>query len=115
MNTQDLRVRIGLRLKLAREHAGLTQGQAAKILGMHRPSISEIEAGRRKVSAEELNLFAQTYGVEIQWLTLQEGDTLDQVSDKLKLAARKLSQLDESELDDLLNLLSALRNKPRDQ
>ena len=38
---------IASRLRSAREMAGLSQGQVAKMLGMHRPTISEIEAGRR--------------------------------------------------------------------
>ena len=45
---------IASRLKIAREMAGLSQNQVAKMLGMKRPAISEIEAGRRKVSADEI-------------------------------------------------------------
>ena len=45
----ELREEIGGRLRMARETAGLSQGQVAKRLKMHRPTISEIEAGRRRV------------------------------------------------------------------
>ena len=48
------RLEIAGRLRLARETAGLSQGQAAKRLGLHRPTVSEIEAGRRRVTAEEV-------------------------------------------------------------
>ena len=53
MNDVDAarRALIAERLKAARQLAGLSQGHVAKILGMHRPSISEIEAGNRRVSA----------------------------------------------------------------
>ena len=61
----ERRLAIASRLKAAREQAGLTQAQVAKILGLHRPSISEIEAGRRSVSAEELVTLAETYGVSV--------------------------------------------------
>ena len=48
------RALIAARVKEARKLAGLSQGHVAKILGLHRPSISEIEAGNRRVSADEL-------------------------------------------------------------
>jgi transcriptional regulator with XRE-family HTH domain len=110
MNDEQLRCKIGQRLKLAREQAGLSQGQTAKLMDMHRPSVSEIEAGRRRVSADELSKFAGIYGVDANWLTYQEPESEDSMPDKLKLAARKLSHLNEEELDSLLDLLSALRN-----
>ena len=44
MNEQEItRLEIASRLKLAREMAGLTQGQVASRLGWHRPTVSEIE------------------------------------------------------------------------
>jgi transcriptional regulator with XRE-family HTH domain len=62
---------IANKLKAARERVGLTQAQVARILGLHRPSISEIEAGRRSVSAEELATLAETYKVSLDWLVGQ--------------------------------------------
>jgi len=38
--------------------SGFTQGQVAKRMDMHRPTVSEIEAGNRRVSADELKQFA---------------------------------------------------------
>jgi transcriptional regulator with XRE-family HTH domain len=102
------RVRIGERLRSARDAAGLTQGQIAKKLGIHRPSISEIEAGRRKVSAEELAQMADAYGVQVGWLTGEEG--AHQVEDdKIILAARQLSKLKEQDLERLMKLIRMLR------
>ena len=46
---------IASRLRTAREMAGLSQAQVAKVLGLHRPSVSEMEAGRRRVSVDELS------------------------------------------------------------
>ena len=57
--TIEQRNAIASRLRLARERAGLSQGQVAKLVAMHRPSVSEIEAGRRSVTAEELTKFAK--------------------------------------------------------
>ena len=48
------RGQIAERLKEARKLAGLSQGHVAKMLGLHRPSVTEIEAGNRRVSADEL-------------------------------------------------------------
>ena len=94
------------RLQAARKRAGLTQGQVAKLLGLQRPAISEIEAGRRKVAADELTTFSNTYGVSITWLTAQSDRPLDPA---VELAARELSKLRKEDLDTVLNLLKTLR------
>jgi len=74
---------------------------------MHRPTISEIEAGRRKVSAEELVIFAQLYGVSVEWITNTVGSSEHEAH--IQLAARKLSKLKPEDLEKVLQLLSALR------
>jgi transcriptional regulator with XRE-family HTH domain len=96
------------RLRLAREQAGLSQGQVAKMLNMHRPTISEIEAGRRRVVAEELAEFSRIYEVSVAWLTGSEGGD-DGVDDRVKLAARELAKLKPNDLDKVLRLLSSMR------
>jgi transcriptional regulator with XRE-family HTH domain len=96
------------RLRLARENAGLSQGQVAKILGLHRPSISEAEAGRRKVSTEELVELARIYGVSISWLAGTETKDNDP---KIELAARELAKLRPEDLDRLLQLLRTMREE----
>jgi transcriptional regulator with XRE-family HTH domain len=98
---------LGERLRWAREQAGLSQGQVARMLGMHRPTVSEIEAGRRRVPAEELALFAQTYEVSVAWLAGTEGD--DDIDDRVKLAARELAKLKPDDLEKVLKLLSTMR------
>jgi transcriptional regulator with XRE-family HTH domain len=99
------------RLRIAREQAGLSQGQVAKLLKMHRPTISEIEAGRRKVSAEELSSFTKIYEVSIAWLSGEETNDSD-LDDRVKLAARNLSKLKPEDLNKVLRLLSTIR-KPK--
>ncbi|MEX0803153.1 MAG: helix-turn-helix transcriptional regulator [Candidatus Binatia bacterium] len=102
------REKIGERLRAAREAAGLTQGQIAKKLGIHRPSISEIEAGRRRVSAEELAEMASAYGIQVGWITGNEAETSPE-NDKIVLAARQLSKLKQQDLDRLMKLIQMLR------
>jgi transcriptional regulator with XRE-family HTH domain len=100
---------IASRLRAAREAAGLSQGQVARQLKMHRPTISEIEAGRRRVSVDELAEFANLYGVAMAWLSCSESSSVDPAEDRLKLAARELSRLKPEDLNRLLDLLQSLR------
>lgn len=102
-----LRQAIASRLRLAREMSGLTQGQVANTFGWHRPTVSEIEAGRRKVLAEELSTLAELYGVNIPWILGE--DSSDSTSDRAKLAARELGKLKDEDLDRLLELIRALK------
>lgn len=94
------------RLRAAREQAGLSQGQAAKMMGLHRPTISQIEAGVRRVTAEELSGFARIYDVSVSWIA----DETPEVSDPaVELAARELAKLKTEDLDRVLQLLRTLR------
>jgi transcriptional regulator with XRE-family HTH domain len=102
---------IASRLVIARQQAGLSQGQVAKILKLHRPTISEIEAGRRGVSADELAEFSKVYGVTISWLIDEEGKGGDTQKDSIELAARELSKLKDEDLEKVINLLNAIRGK----
>jgi len=105
---------LAVRLRLAREQAGLSQAQVAKLLGVHRPTVSEIEAGRRRVQADELNDFARIYDVSVSWL-LEEDPRQDQGrAAKVELAARELAKLKQSDLDRVLNLLSSLRSSSKE-
>lgn len=114
-NAETDRTGIVARLKHAREHAGLSQGQAAKLLKMHRPTISEIEAGRRRVSAEELDQFAKLYDVELDWLARGDSSSTKPDKDRLQLAARELSKLKPDDLKRVIELLSALRKPEADR
>ena len=98
---------IASRLRLAREIAGLTQGQVARRFGWHRPTVSEIEAGRRRVLAEELTALAELYGVNVPWIIGEDGE--DGTSDRAMLAARELDKLKDEDLERLLQLIRALR------
>ena len=96
------------RLRQAREAAGLSQGQVAKKLELHRPTISEIEAGRRKVSAHELELFSDLYGVSAEWLLSGMAGNV-KADARILMAARELSKMNKADLDRLMNTLNMLR------
>ena len=100
-------------MRIAREQAGLSQAQVARLMDKHRPTISEIEAGRRKVSAEELAQFAKLYDVSLDWLAGKADEDTPEDVDRLRLAARELSKLDPSDLDRVLNLLRSLKRSKK--
>lgn len=103
------RMAIAFRLRLAREMAGLSQSQVAKMLDLQRPSISEAEAGRRRITAEELGRLGQIYDVNIAWLIAADDDEPSPESARIELAARELAKLSKEDLERLLGLLRALR------
>lgn len=103
------RAQIAKRLKEARKLAGLSQGHVAKILGLHRPSVTEMEAGNRRVSADELAQLAELYDVSVVWLIGEAPETLDTQDPRLELAARELAKLKPDDLERLLKLLAAMR------
>jgi len=108
----DLRNRrelIASRVKLARQYAGLSQGQIAALLKIPRPSVSEVEAGRRRVSAEELAEFANLCGVSVAWLAGENTDSVDHDRDRIDLAARELNKLKSEDVDRIMKLLLAMR------
>jgi transcriptional regulator with XRE-family HTH domain len=57
----------GERLRLAREHKGLTQEQLVEISGVKQGTISKIERGDQNSSGFDAEL-AYTLGVEAMWL-----------------------------------------------
>ncbi len=100
---------ISYRLSLARKQAGLTQEQVAKLLNLHRPTISEIEAGRRKVTSEEVIKFGEIYGVSTEWLLNKADKKFNPSKEKLEFAARELGKLKKEDLEKVINLLSTLK------
>lgn len=109
INREDKRVVVATRLREARKMAGLSQGQVARILNLHRPTISEIEAGNRRVSAEELSRFAEIYDVTVSWLLAESAEQLETDDPRLQLAARELSKLKPDDLDRLMRLLASMQ------
>ncbi|MEM1010632.1 MAG: helix-turn-helix transcriptional regulator [Planctomycetota bacterium] len=97
------------RLRWAREQAGLSQGQVAKKIDVHRPTISQIESGQRNVKTEELSRLADIYGVKESWL-IKGDDALEGERDpRILLAARELGKLQQKDLDAILRLIQVLR------
>jgi transcriptional regulator with XRE-family HTH domain len=115
MSDSEKKALIASRLKEARKLAGLTQGQAAIKMNMHRPTISEIEAGNRNVTISELDQFAQVYDVDISWLSGRGADKLDPQDERLELAFRELKKIKPEDLDRLMRALAALRGPKEEE
>ena len=107
----DKRRIIASRIRDARRLAGLSQGQVAKMLGLQRPSVTEIEAGNRAVAAEELAMLAEIFEVSVAWLLGEGAARLDEHDDRLQLAARELQKLKPKDLDRLLSILASMRGR----
>jgi transcriptional regulator with XRE-family HTH domain len=105
MVTKDDSSSLASRLRQAREASGLSQSQAAKLLGMHRPTLSNIEANERKVTTSELKLFAEVYRVSTEWLLGEEVNK----DERIKLAARKLSSLKDKDLEAVMRIVDSFR------
>lgn len=105
------RLIIATRIREARRLAGLSQGQVATMLGLHRPAVSEIEAGNRRVAADEIARLAELFDVSVTWLLGEGTETVDANEARLQLAARELSKLRPDDLTRLLSVLASMRDE----
>lgn len=119
------RRQIASRLRKARTDLGFTQKEVAEVLRVHRPTISEIEAGRRAVSTEELYRFAQLYGMPVSALLSEPAPRRADVErllfrahavavPRVRAAVRRFMEhcRAERELEDLLGLVPAPDTRP---
>lgn len=59
---------IGEKIKELRERERISQQRLAELIGMPRPSISQIERGGRKISAEELRKLSEIFNTSADYL-----------------------------------------------
>lgn len=93
------------RLKKIRKHLKLSQEFVARQLNLSRPTISAIESGQRKVTAEELDQFSKLYGVSAEELLHGK------VSNTIEIEAftRAFSELSEIDKKEIMNLIDFKR------
>lgn len=115
MSNQDRQKLIATRIKEARRLSGLSQGQVAKLLEMHRPTVSEIEAGNRRVGATELAKFAEVFEVSVGYLMGEGPDEMNPADPKLQLAARELSKLSPEALNSLMRALAVFQKDEKNK
>ena len=93
------------RLKQARKYLNLSQEFVARQMNLSRPTISAIEAGQRKVTAEELEGFSKLYGVCIDELVNGKASE----NSKTEMFARAFSELSEIDQKEIMNLIDFKR------
>lgn len=100
---------VGKRIREARKMAGLSQKQLADLLNLHRPSVSEIEAGNRSVRADELRRIAEILDVRVSWILGESPDKITDDDPRIELAARELRRLKPADFDRVLRVLAAIK------
>lgn len=73
------------KLKEARVRAGFTQDEAAKLMNLKKTTMSEMEAGKRSISADELAQFSRIYEVDVRELLFLE---FTEAGEEQRLAAK---------------------------
>ncbi len=63
MNKTASKLNISTRFMMFRVKNNLSQGEVARELGLHRPTISEIEAGRQNLSIEIMISFCELINI----------------------------------------------------
>ncbi len=123
MKQEILDTGVGVRLRVARERAGLTQAAAAEAIGVARTTLVALEKGQRRPRIGEIQELAQRYGTSANALLRREAAHVDLTPRFRRLgradgggaaeAARLLTDLvrAEVELENLLGVTRA-RNYP---
>lgn len=70
----DTKLELARLLRTARIERGLTQADVGRALGLHRPAVSEIEAGRRSVTSDELYELSRLFSIPVAELLPSTAD-----------------------------------------
>lgn len=112
MKNENLNIKIGQRLREAREKAGLSQAQLAKELGYESATaVSLIEAGERRFKAEDFRKAAEVLHQTIGYFLGQETSPMD-----IKVALRADKDLTDDDKKAVLYFieLAKKRHEKRD-
>lgn len=88
--------KLSKRLKNLRENARFTQDEVAKLLGVQRLVITNIENGSRKITAEELYIFSKIYGLSME--ELYTGENKEKLLAKFSRTFDELSNKSQKEV-----------------
>ncbi len=106
---EEVRQRLGQRLRDARKYLGLKQEEVATYLGIPRTALTDIENGQRRVEAIELTRLAKLYRQPVAYFTGEDEASASLPADIAHLARRAadLSQQDREELTRFAEYLRA--------
>lgn len=103
---------MGKRLRSAREYVGLSQDDVAEYLGVSRPAVTNMEAGNRKVSADELARLARLYRRPYEYFIGEETESEDVTTTALYRVTRDLSDRDREQVLQFAQFLRAAGRAP---
>ena len=109
-------VAIGQRIKELRMKAGISQQKLAEMLGVSRPTITQIESGERKVSSDELIKLAEIFNVSIDHLIGLKGEPEVVLQEQEKKPGRSIESnmrinVPQKNLDKFREILLYILNK----
>ena len=104
------------RFKELRKALGLTQSEFGKILGLSTSGVSEIEAGRRKVTEQHLIMLSNYKKkiINIEWLRTGDGEMfvkMDREAELMTWAGSVLGGVDDSFKKRFVKMLSELDDR----
>lgn len=104
------------RFKELRKTLGLTQSEFGKILGLSTSGVSEIEAGRRKVTEQHLIMLSNYKKkiINIEWLRTGDGEMfvkMDREAELMTWAGSVLGSVDDSFKKRFVKMLSELDDR----
>ena len=88
------------RIKECRVNLHLSQEYVANHMAINRATITQIELGKRKVTAEELLKFSSLFGISAD--ALLNGENLEMPA---TIFARSFSELDEKDQNEIMSLM----------
>lgn len=88
------------RIKVCRNKLHLSQEYVASYMSMNRATVTQIELGKRKVTAEELAKFSTLFSVSAD--ALLHGGNIEMPT---AIFARSFSELDEKDQDEIMSLM----------
>lgn len=109
-DSRKLRIELGRKLRDARSYVGFTQEEVASALGIPRTSLSELEAGKRRVDVQELSRLSKLYRQPIGDLLDEDDETSTLPVDVMHLA-RQAVDLSDQDRDELKKFAAYLRGR----
>lgn len=105
------------RLKILREHFGVTQAEFAKMLGVGQSTLAMMEVSKRPISERHIKSICAILNVNEEWLRTGQGEMLIQNADSLidQLSAEyHLDGIDRAIIDGYLQLGTLQRKVIKD-
>lgn len=106
------RIKLGTRLREARQYINLSQDVVAHHVGIPRTALSQIESGRRKIDALELKKIAGLYKQPVSYFT-GEDSTVAGTAKDIAYLARSVANLSENDRKELSRFADYLHARAR--